>query len=91
MSVLDGLLNVIGKFKTPPSVIDASPIKTLAVSLSMMVPIAVSVVFPNGTVLLPNEIVNVSLFSSIVSSVVATAAVAVVLPAKIVTVTGVTV
>ena len=92
MSVADGLLKVTAKLKLPPSVIEASSIVTTgALSSSKIVPIAVSVVAPTVPVVLVIATVNVSSNSSIASCVVGTVAVAVVAPAKNVTVTGVVV
>ena len=60
-------------------------------SLSVIVPVAVSVVDPTVPVVLVIPTVKVSVDSAIGSSVVATVAVAVVAPAKNVTTTGVVV
>ena len=93
MSTELGLLNVKVKFTGLPSVADAGAIVATvgAPSLSVIVPVAVSVIAPTGPVDDVMLTVKVSVGSAIASSVVCTLAVAVVAPAKKVTTTGVVV
>ena len=84
------MLKVKLKFTGLPSVADAAVIVATvgAPSLSVMVPVAVAVIAPTGPVDVVMLTVNVSVGSAIVSSVVGTLAVAVVDPAKKVTLLG---
>ncbi|MMZ64553.1 hypothetical protein D1872_268930 [compost metagenome] len=82
VSLADGVERFTSKLSASPSVALASETEIAAVSLSIMVPVPVSLL-PLGRLA---AIVKVSLFSSIVSSVLGTLTVVPVLPAGMVTV-----